>query len=343
MPERGTGTTVAFVEGQEVGAYTSFVDTEGLPAAVTRELVVSGGFLNEHASTQDPKAFVYAFADNAFPYIPLLQPRLNTIEEWTFINGNNDEHPMHIHVNDFQVSEYYAPNENPPVHTFYQPWGQDNANLPSPIGGEHPRPEDRARLSVRTEFQEYSGTYVVHCHRLNHEDNGLMAIINVIPEITSFAVASPGSPGTEATVRIYDGSNDALLAERVPFPVPATLVDREADRRVQEFARRLMSQQVDPRQANIDWGAFREAQRESAVEALKGAMVLDELARRESIEVTDEDMEAELARYAEGTGRTAAAIRARLAQDGELPRLTAGLRRDKTMAWALGRARIVSI
>ncbi len=133
------------------------------------------------------------------------------------------------------------------------------------------------------------------------------------------------------------------LAERVPFPVPPALVDREADRRVQEFARRLMEQQVDPRQANIDWAAFRQAQRESAAEAVKGAMALDELARRESIEVTEEDLEAEFARYAEGTGRTAAAVRARIQQDGELPRLTAGLRREKTMAWALGRARIVTI
>ena len=72
-------------------------------------------------------------------------------------------------------------------------------------------------------------------------------------------------------------------------------------------------------------------------------MALDELARRESIEVTEEDLEAEFARYAEGTGRTAAAVRARIQQDGELPRLTAGLRREKTMAWALGRARIVTI
>lgn len=133
------------------------------------------------------------------------------------------------------------------------------------------------------------------------------------------------------------------LAERVPFPVPPALVDREADRRVQEFARRLLDQQVDPRQANIDWAAFREAQRESAAESVKGAMALDELARRESIEVTEDDLEAEFARYAEGTGRTAAAVRARIQQDGELPRLTAGLRREKTLAWALGRARIVTI
>ena len=37
------------------------------------------------------------------------------------------------------------------------------------------------------------GTYVVHCHRLNHEDNGLMATINVIPEVSTYAVAMPGS------------------------------------------------------------------------------------------------------------------------------------------------------
>ncbi len=146
--------------------------------------------------------------------------------------------------------------------------------------------------------------------------------------------------GADAQVR-----NDLMkkLAERVPFAVPASLVDRETDRRIQEFARRLLDQQVDPRQANIDWGAFRDAQRESAAEAVKGAMTLDELARRESISVTEEDLEAELARYAEGTGRTAAAVRARLEQDGELPRLAAGLRREKTVAWALGRARVVTI
>jgi hypothetical protein len=44
--------------------------------AVERELVVSGGFKNEHASDQDPKAFVYEFDDNTFPNSPLLQPRL---------------------------------------------------------------------------------------------------------------------------------------------------------------------------------------------------------------------------------------------------------------------------
>ena len=38
----------------------------------------------------------------------------------------------------------------------------------------------------------------MHCHRLNHEDNGLMALINVIPAISSYAVAVPGAPGKAA-------------------------------------------------------------------------------------------------------------------------------------------------
>ncbi len=74
------------------------------------------------------------------------------------------------------------------------------------------------------------------------------------------------------------------LASRVPFPVPASLVEREIDRRLEDFARRLMDQRIDPRQANIDWNAFREGQRAPATEAVGSAIVLDEIAKREQID-----------------------------------------------------------
>jgi trigger factor len=139
--------------------------------------------------------------------------------------------------------------------------------------------------------------------------------------------------------------NDLLkqLAARVPFSVPPTLVEREVDRRVQEFARRLLDQNIDPRQASVDWNAFREGQHAAAVDSVKSAMALDQIARRESLQVTESDLDAEFQKYAEGTGRSPAAIRARLTQDGELPRLVSGLRREKALAWALSHARIVTI
>ena len=130
------------------------------------------------------------------------------------------------------------------------------------------------------------------------------------------------------------------LAARVPFAVPESLVEREIDRRLEDFARRLMDQRIDPRQANIDWRAFREGQRAPAVEAVGSAIVLDEVARREQIEVTEADLDTELQRYAEQTGHSVASIKARLQKDGELGRLAAGLRREKAVAHVLAKARI---
>src|SRR5580765_4541716 len=84
------------------------------------------------------------------------------------------------------------------------------------------------------------------------------------------------------------------LATRLPFDVPASMIEREVDRRIEEFARRLVDQQIDPRQAGIDWNAFRESQREVSREAVAAALVLDEVMRRENLEVNDAEVEAEV-------------------------------------------------
>jgi trigger factor len=133
------------------------------------------------------------------------------------------------------------------------------------------------------------------------------------------------------------------LAARVPFTLPASLVEREVDRRVGEFARRLMEQRIDPRTTNIDWAAFRQAQQEPAREAVASALVLDEVARREQIEVSDAEIDAELERHAARTGLTVAAVRAQLEHEGELPRLAAGMRREKALRHVLDRVKVVEL
>ena len=130
------------------------------------------------------------------------------------------------------------------------------------------------------------------------------------------------------------------LSSRVPFEVPSSLVEREIDQRLEEFARRLMDQNIDPRQAGIDWNAFRESQRDVAREAVGAAVVLDEVTRREKLEVTEAEVESELNRYAERTGRTPTAVRAALEKEGGLSRVYAGLRREKSIDFALARATI---
>jgi len=128
------------------------------------------------------------------------------------------------------------------------------------------------------------------------------------------------------------------LAARVTFDVPASLLDREIDRRVEEFVRRLMDQQIDPMKVNINWEEFREKQRDAASEAVRGALALDEVARREHIAASDDDINLEVQGYAERSGRTAAAVRARLEKEGGLARLYSGMRREKTVDFLLSRA-----
>lgn len=130
------------------------------------------------------------------------------------------------------------------------------------------------------------------------------------------------------------------LASKIPFELPASLVDREIDRRLEDFAGRLMQQNIDPRQAGIDWNAFRESQREAAREAVGGALFLDELARKEQIAVSEAEVEQEIARYAERSGRTSAAVRAALEKEGGLSRIYAGLRREKSIDFVMARATI---
>ena len=119
-------------------------------------------------------------------------------------------------------------------------------------------------------------------------------------------------------------------------------MEREIDRRVEEFARRLVDQRVDPRTAGIDWNNFRESQREVAREAIAAALVLDEITRRERLEVNDAEVASEIDRYAERTGRTPAAVRAALEREGGISRVAAGLRREKSIDFVMSRATIVS-
>ncbi len=144
VPSQGRGVTIPFVEGQPLRAYTPFVELSGVTPDVKREILISGGFLNNLASTSDPKAFVYAFDGGAFPNVPLIQPRLNSVEEWRFVNHNNDEHPIHVHVNDFQVTEYYDPTTG-----LRTPPGQVERGQRQRTGADHAdrRERDRARHS----------------------------------------------------------------------------------------------------------------------------------------------------------------------------------------------------
>jgi trigger factor len=125
--------------------------------------------------------------------------------------------------------------------------------------------------------------------------------------------------------------------------VPEALVEQEIDRRLEEFVRRLADQGIDPMKAEIDWAELRERQRGPAADSVKGTMAIDEVARREDLQATDEDVEKEVARFAERAGLTPAAVRARLERDQAFDRIRAGVQREKAMNWLIEHANVTNV
>jgi trigger factor len=131
------------------------------------------------------------------------------------------------------------------------------------------------------------------------------------------------------------------LSSRLTAAVPSVLVERETERRLEDLIRRLMDQGIDPMKADINWQEFRERQKAGAEESVRSTLVLDEIAKREKISATEEDVEAEIAKFAERSGHTPAAVRARLEKEDGLDRIAAGIQREKTMNFLLDKAEIV--
>jgi FtsP/CotA-like multicopper oxidase with cupredoxin domain len=90
-----------------------------------------------------------------------------TVEEWTIVNQDVMQHPFHIHVNPFQVTDLKGVPAGDP--TWYGAAGMwwDTFRVPP-----------RGRFTMRTYFRpELTGKSVYHCHMLPHEDAGMMGTV----------------------------------------------------------------------------------------------------------------------------------------------------------------------
>lgn len=97
------------------------------------------------------------------PEVSNVAPLLNTVEEWTLVNRSNEDHPFHIHVNDFQVMEVDG-------EPYRAPGLQDVVVIP----------RDGGEVVIRVPFDDFPGHFVFHCHILSHEDAGMMQAVDVI-------------------------------------------------------------------------------------------------------------------------------------------------------------------
>ena len=100
---------------------------------------------------------------------PNIVARQGTVEDWTIENRAPEAHNFHIHQLHFQVLE----RDGKLVH---QPGLRDTIDLPF-WDGKGPYPSVTIRLDFRN--RDILGTFLYHCHILEHEDGGMMGVIQV--------------------------------------------------------------------------------------------------------------------------------------------------------------------
>jgi trigger factor len=123
---------------------------------------------------------------------------------------------------------------------------------------------------------------------------------------------------------------EALVA-KANFEVPEALVERHMSARTESLARGLAYQGIDPRKVGVDWKQYRESTREDSLKAARADILLDEIARREGVSVLDSEIDAELARIADRSGRSREQVRAQMTKEDDIGALAARIREEKTL------------
>jgi trigger factor len=130
------------------------------------------------------------------------------------------------------------------------------------------------------------------------------------------------------------------LLKRNSFAVAPALVERQLDNLVHRAKLQMALRGIDPRTANLDEQRMRDDLRESANDEVRAAFLIDAIADKEKVEVTDADLEKRLAEMAQSREKSVPRLKAELQKEGRLDALKQQVREEKTLDLLLSRAKI---
>jgi FtsP/CotA-like multicopper oxidase with cupredoxin domain len=142
---------------------------------------------------QTPAAFD---PNSAEPNIVVKQ---GDVEDWIIENRSNELHDFHIHQLHFMLVDW----SGVPVN---EPFLRDTVNVPFYVNKMLQYPSVRLRMDFRD--PNTIGTFVYHCHLLEHEDGGMMGLIRVEPADTKKAPVSSASQPSSGNLSGDAGSGN---------------------------------------------------------------------------------------------------------------------------------------
>jgi len=123
--------------------------------------------------------------------------QVNTTDDW-LLTSTGAPHIFHIHVNPFEVIDVTTTaSDGSQVSIFDKNGNCNSAMQPGPQGLVNQYcglyhvfrdtlfVENNYQVHIRTHYDRYIGEYVIHCHILDHEDNGMMMNIAIVPDLNA--------------------------------------------------------------------------------------------------------------------------------------------------------------
>ncbi len=108
---------------------------------------------------------------------PTLTVQAGTTEEWVVENWTRELHAFHVHQLHFRVLEIDGRKQADPELL-------DVVNVPFATHIDEPgAPTVPGRVRIKLYFPEnLAGDILFHCHLVDHEDNGMMGMVRVVPK-----------------------------------------------------------------------------------------------------------------------------------------------------------------
>jgi trigger factor len=130
-------------------------------------------------------------------------------------------------------------------------------------------------------------------------------------------------------------AKDKLIEELIAkhdFPVPRSLVEHQIDLRLERGLRALAAQGMKTEDMRrMDFGRLRAGQQEAAVKEVKSSVLLAKIAIKENIQISDEELEREIAAMAQQMQQPVEEVKKRLTQDNAVERLRDRMRSEKAL------------
>jgi FtsP/CotA-like multicopper oxidase with cupredoxin domain len=156
-----------------------------------RKLFFSEQPENPNDPNSPTKFFLTTDGDTPKPFdpqsdIPDIVVNQGDVEDWIIENRSTELHDFHIHQLHFQLRAWSGIQVN-------EPFLRDTVNVPYFNGRMLSFPSVRLRMDFRD--PNIVGTFVYHCHVLEHEDGGMMGRIRVVPKTTTSTLPNQPNKG----------------------------------------------------------------------------------------------------------------------------------------------------